>query len=85
MKILVTGAGGFIGSHLVEALLNDGHVVIPMIKYSSNVNFGKLDEIIKSGKLDQEDIVIGDITDRSFVRDIVKNVDAVLRGSKIYR
>jgi len=77
MKILVTGAGGFIGSHLVEELLNCDYNVVPMIKYSSNINFGKLDEIIKSGKLDQENIVIGDITDRSFVRDIVKDVDAV--------
>lgn len=77
MKILVTGAGGFIGSHLVEILINAGYDVTPMIKYSSNINFGKLDEIIKSGKLDQENIVIGDIADRSFVRDIVKNVDAV--------
>ena len=78
MKILVTGAGGFIGSHLVEALIDADFDVVPLIKYSSNLNFGKLNEILKSRQLDQESVVVGDITDRSFVRDIVRNVDAVL-------
>ena len=77
MKVLVTGAGGFIGSHLVLELVNQGFDVIPMIKYSSKVNYRNLEESIKSGQLDKRKIIIGDISDRSFIKEALKNVEAI--------
>ena len=57
-KILITGAGGFIGSHLTESLLADGYKVKALIRYTSNKNLGWLNNIknLKIWKL------IGDIT-----------------------
>jgi dTDP-glucose 4,6-dehydratase len=42
-KIIVTGAGGFIGSHLVEALVNAGAEVTAMVHYNSGSLIGNLD------------------------------------------
>ena len=41
-KVLVTGAAGFIGSHLVEFLLEKGYDVRAMIRYSSQTHVGNL-------------------------------------------
>jgi len=43
--ILVTGAGGFIGSHLVEALAAQGAEVKPFVRYNSRNNWGMLETI----------------------------------------
>ncbi|MCR8538801.1 MAG: GDP-mannose 4,6-dehydratase [Prochlorococcus marinus CUG1439] len=77
MKVLVTGAGGFIGSHLVAELVKKGFDVIPMIKYSSKVNYGNLEESIKLGNLDKNKIIIGDISDRSFIKEALIDVEAI--------
>ena len=45
--ILITGAGGFIGSHLVEELVNRGAKVRAMVRYRSDGRIGKLEEIPK--------------------------------------
>jgi len=61
-KIPVTGAGGFIGSHLVELLISQGHQVKAFCLYNSNGSWGWLDTIpgaIKS----QIEVVLGDIRD----------------------
>ena len=44
-KVLVTGAGGFIGSHLVERLVRDGHEVRALLRYNSRSSRGNLEEL----------------------------------------
>lgn len=59
-KVLVTGAGGFIGSHLAERLLQCGHVVRAFIHYNSRGDWGWLEQ---SPCRNQLEIVAGDIRD----------------------
>ncbi len=73
-KILLTGAGGFIGSHLTEMLVKQGYIVTAFIHYNSKNNWGWLEEsIIK----DDIEIVTGDIRDYDSVRSAMKGVDSV--------
>ncbi|WP_350223867.1 NAD-dependent 4,6-dehydratase LegB [Rhizobium sp. CNPSo 3490] len=77
MKILVTGADGFIGSHLTEALVRAGHDVRAFVLYNSFGSWGWLDssapEIRKS-----LDIFAGDVRDPHGVKTAMKGCDAVL-------
>jgi dTDP-glucose 4,6-dehydratase len=76
-KILITGAGGFIGSHLTEELLARGHEVRAFVRYNSTNSWGWLDTLskeIKSGL----DVFAGDIRDPHGVRQAVKGCDVVL-------
>jgi NAD dependent epimerase/dehydratase len=76
-KVLVTGSDGFIGSHLVEALLNrSGYEVKAFVFYNSFNSLGWLDAIDK-GKLSKAQIISGDIRDESIVRAAVNGVDVV--------
>ncbi len=75
-KILVTGADGFIGSHLVEALLNEGCNVKAFTYYNSFNSWGWLDTFSKE-KLKNIDVLPGDIRDPNGVRTAVKEVDIV--------
>lgn len=75
-KVLVTGADGFIGSHLVEKLLNSGYDVKAFVFYNSFNLWGWLDALPKD-MLKEIEIVSGDIRDKSMVREIMQNVDEV--------
>lgn len=75
-KILITGADGFIGSHLTEALLEAGYNVKAFVYYNSFNNWGWLDTLPKE-KLDQIEIFTGDIRDPNGVRTAMKGVDMV--------
>ncbi|WP_373533163.1 SDR family NAD(P)-dependent oxidoreductase [Vampirovibrio sp.] len=75
-SVLVTGAGGFIGSHLVEALLEQGCQVRAMIKYNSRNDWGNL-EALPDALKNRLEIMAGDITDPFFVREAVKGCKAV--------
>lgn len=75
-KVLVTGADGFIGSHLVEELLNEGHNVRAFVYYNSFNSWGWLDTLPKE-KLDKIEIFSGDIRDPNGVREAMKGVDEV--------
>lgn len=75
-KVLVTGADGFIGSHLVEALINNGNSVKAFCYYNSFNSWGWLDSFPKE-KLNQIEIFTGDIRDPNGVRTAMKNVDVV--------
>lgn len=75
-KVLVTGAGGFIGSHLVEALLEKGANVRAFVKYNSRSDWGMLSDLpVESQK--SLDVITGDIRDAFLVRKSVKDCDYV--------
>lgn len=75
-KVLVTGADGFIGSHLTERLLERGYSVRAFVYYNSFNNWGWLDTLPKE-KLDKIEIFSGDIRDPNGVREAMKGIDMV--------
>lgn len=74
-KVLVTGAGGFIGSHLAERLCVEGARVRALVHYNALGSRGWLDHSPLSDALE---IIAGDIADADSVRQAVKGVDIVL-------
>lgn len=75
-KALVTGADGFIGSHLVETLLEKGYEVRAFVCYNSFGSWGWLDTLPKE-KLNHIEIFAGDIRDPNGVREAMKGADQV--------
>jgi len=75
-KILVTGADGFIGSHLTEALIEEGYDVRTFAYYNSFNTWGWLDALPKD-KLKDIDVFTGDIRDPNGVRKAMKGIDEV--------
>ena len=77
MKILITGADGFIGSHLTEALVRSGHDVKAFVLYNSFNSWGWLDKCTDDIK-GKFEVFSGDIRDTNGVREAVKGCDAVI-------
>ncbi|UCD49731.1 MAG: GDP-mannose 4,6-dehydratase [Phycisphaerales bacterium] len=75
-KILVTGAGGFIGSHLVEQLVMDGHDVCGFVHYNAAGSWHNLEKL-PSDILNSVEVVAGDIADPYFVDNAVAGCDIV--------
>ncbi|WP_316819819.1 NAD-dependent 4,6-dehydratase LegB [Pedobacter gandavensis] len=75
-KVLITGADGFIGSHLVEQLIEEGAQVKAFVYYNSFNSWGWLDSLSKD-KLDQIEIFAGDIRDPNGVRTAMAGCDIV--------
>ena len=75
-KVLVTGADGFIGSHLTEQLIKDGYSVKAFSYYNSFNSWGWLDTLPKD-ILDEIEIFTGDIRDPNGVRESMKGIDEV--------
>lgn len=75
-KILVTGADGFIGSHLVEELAGRGYRVKAFVLYNSFNSWGWLDTFPQD-VLKKIEVVAGDIRDPGGVRQAMRDVDAV--------
>jgi NAD dependent epimerase/dehydratase len=75
-RVLITGADGFIGSHLAEKLLDENCSVKAFVYYNSFNSFGWLDSFPKY-KLDNIDIFSGDVRDPNGIRKAVKDVDIV--------
>ena len=75
MKILVTGADGFIGSHLCEALVTRGYAVKAFVQYNSFSSWGWLDH---SSLASQMEIFPGDVRDPNGVRTATRDCNAVL-------
>jgi len=74
--VAVTGAEGFIGSHLVEALVAAGHRVRAMALYNSMGSWGWLEDL-DADVLDRVDVVLGDVRDAASVRELVDGAAAV--------
>jgi UDP-glucose 4-epimerase len=77
VKVLVTGADGFIGSHLVERLVADGHEVRAFCLYNSQGSWGWLDTSSPAIRT-ALDVRLGDIRDAAFVADATVGVDVVM-------
>jgi len=75
-QVLVTGAGGFIGSHLTEVLVKAGAKVRVFIRYNSRDGRGNLEDL-EPKLLDQIEIIAGDLRDADVIDRTVKGCDAV--------
>jgi len=73
-KVLVTGADGFIGSHLTEMLLEQGCQVRALSQYNSFNNWGWLEDV---GEHSHLEVVCGDVRDLNYCREITKDIDVV--------
>jgi len=72
--VLVTGADGFIGSHLVEMLVTQGHEIIALSQYNSFNNWGWLEDVNCKSMIE---VLTGDIRDPHFCKHITKDVDII--------
>jgi NAD dependent epimerase/dehydratase len=73
-RVLVTGADGFIGSHLTELLLAEGYQVRALAQYNSFNHWGWLEDVDASEQLE---VVTGDIRDAHFCKHITQDIDLV--------
>lgn len=73
-RVLVTGADGFIGSHLAEMLVEQGAVVTALAQYNSFNFWGWLED---SSCLDRMTVVTGDVRDAHFCLELTRNIDIV--------
>ncbi|WP_314410526.1 SDR family NAD(P)-dependent oxidoreductase [Streptomyces kroppenstedtii] len=74
--VAVTGAEGFIGSHLVEALVATGHRVRAMAQYNSFSSYGWL-ETLPQDVMDNVEVVLGDVRDAGSVQHLLTGTEAV--------
>jgi nucleoside-diphosphate-sugar epimerase len=75
-KVLVTGAGGFIGSHLAEELVRRGEEVRAFVRYNSRDERGLLEDLPKEIQ-NQVEIILGDLKDPDGVRKAVKGCSKI--------
>lgn len=74
--VVVTGAGGFIGSHLSEALVRQGDRVRALVRYNGRGDTGRLASV-PAEVADEIEVTLGDITDPYAVREILAGADTV--------
>ena len=77
MRVLITGAGGFIGSHVVEYFVDKGYKVDALIKYNSSSSIGHLRELSEE-KIKKINFHFGDIRDSDYILNITKKIDVIL-------
>ncbi len=82
-RVLITGSGGFIGSHLAERLVELGATVKAFVKYNSRNDWGAL-QLIPTDKLQQIEVIMGDLRDGEAVHQATKGIEVVFHlGSLI--
>jgi NAD dependent epimerase/dehydratase len=74
--VLVTGAGGFIGSHLTELLINLDAKVSAFVRYNSRNDWGLL-ELLPADKKDDLKVIQGDLRDYNTIKQASENVDII--------
>ena len=75
-NVFVTGAGGFIGSHLVDELLNRGSKVLALVHYNSRNSWGLLEQIENKSNPNLK-VILGDINDSFMLNNLTKDIDYV--------
>ncbi|MCC7501235.1 MAG: SDR family NAD(P)-dependent oxidoreductase [Flavobacteriales bacterium] len=75
-RALVSGAGGFIGSHVVEALVRSGRSVRAIVRYNSRNSWGWLDQLTVD-VLKEVEVVASDVRDPNGMRTVMKDVNEV--------
>jgi len=75
-KVLVTGVGGFVGSHLVEALVKRGARVRAFVHYNSRNDWGMLEDVPKN-ILNATEVVTGDLKDADCVREAARDQQVI--------
>ncbi|MEZ4313881.1 MAG: NAD-dependent epimerase/dehydratase family protein [Polyangiaceae bacterium] len=77
MRVLVTGASGFLGSHVAEQLSHAGHTVVCLVRKTSSVSF--------LGTLQNVELAYGAIEDRDSIAAAVKGADAVVHSAGVVK
>lgn len=77
MRVLVTGASGFLGSHVAEQLSAAGHRVVALVRKTSNVKFLKT--------LEGVELAFGDVEDRASIEAAAAGVDAVVHSAGVVK
>ena len=75
MRALITGGAGFIGSHLAEALILEGHKVTVL----DDLSTGRRENVAHLSNASAFRCVVGSVTDAGIVRPLVEEADAVLQ------
>ena len=75
-KVLVTGANGFIGSHLSERLINLGAKITVLLEYNPNNYLGHL-KFLQKNMLSEMEQILGDVRDPELIKKIVKGKDTI--------
>jgi NAD dependent epimerase/dehydratase len=75
-KVLITGAGGFVGSHLAEALVRRGAKVRALVHYNSRNDWGMLEDVSKT-VMSHIQVVAGELKDADCVREAVRDQQVI--------
>lgn len=80
--VFLTGAGGFIGSHLVESLVRRGHKVLALVHYNSERSTGWLRDVDEEVKGNFQ-ILYGDVRDRDQIIELSKGCDSIIHAAAL--